>query len=139
MDGLEVLRNIRRDDRTRLIPVVILTSSLEEQDLLNGYGPGTNSYVRKTRGLQSVQRGDAAVGTLMVPLERPPPGSGMGENSGRNPATGTPFSLTFLPLVHKLPRSERERQGLWPRLLSASCRVYQYCLSGAQGLHAWAP
>jgi len=103
MDGLEVLRDIRRDDRTRLIPVVILTSSLEEQDLLNGYGPGANSYVRKTRGLQSVQRGDAEVGTLMAPLERPPPGSGMGENSRRNPATGTPFSLTFLPLVHKLP------------------------------------
>jgi len=47
VDGLEVLRRIRSDDRTRLIPVVILTSSREEQDLADGYGLGCNSYVRK--------------------------------------------------------------------------------------------
>jgi two-component system, response regulator len=47
IDGLEVLRRIRADERTRLLPVVILTSSNEEQDLLTGYGYGANSYVRK--------------------------------------------------------------------------------------------
>jgi two-component system response regulator len=47
IDGLEVLRRIRADDRTRLIPVVILTSSKEEQDLIDGYSLGCNSYVRK--------------------------------------------------------------------------------------------
>lgn len=47
IDGLEVLRRIRADDRTRLIPVVILTSSREEQDLIDGYSLGCNSYVRK--------------------------------------------------------------------------------------------
>ena len=47
VDGLEVLRRIRADDRTRLIPVVILTSSKEEQDLIQGYSSGANSYVRK--------------------------------------------------------------------------------------------
>lgn len=47
VDGLEVLRRIRADDRTRLIPVVILTSSKEEQDLVDGYSLGCNSYVRK--------------------------------------------------------------------------------------------
>lgn len=47
IDGLDVLRALRADDRTRLIPIVILTSSAEEQDLVRGYGLGANSYVRK--------------------------------------------------------------------------------------------
>ena len=47
IDGIEVLRTIRQDERTRLLPVVILTSSKEESDLLNGYRLGANSYVRK--------------------------------------------------------------------------------------------
>jgi two-component system response regulator len=47
VDGLEVLRRLRADERTRLLPVVILTSSREQQDLLDGYGYGANSYVRK--------------------------------------------------------------------------------------------
>lgn len=47
IDGLEVLRALRADDRTRLIPIVILTASAEDQDLVRGYGLGANSYVRK--------------------------------------------------------------------------------------------
>jgi len=47
VDGLDVLRELRADDRTRLIPIVVLTSSAEEQDLLRSYGLGANSYVRK--------------------------------------------------------------------------------------------
>jgi len=47
IDGLEVLRRIRADDRTKLLPVVILTSSNEERDVINGYKLGTNSYVQK--------------------------------------------------------------------------------------------
>ena len=47
IDGLEVLRRLRADERTRLLPVVILTSSGEEQDLVNGYRLGANSYIRK--------------------------------------------------------------------------------------------
>jgi CheY-like chemotaxis protein len=47
IDGLEVLKRLRADERTRLLPVVILTSSREEQDMLDGYGFGANSYVRK--------------------------------------------------------------------------------------------
>jgi two-component system response regulator len=47
VDGLEVLRRIRADERTRLAPIVILTSSREEQDLVNGYRLGANSYIRK--------------------------------------------------------------------------------------------
>lgn len=47
IDGLQVLRRIRADERTKLLPVVILTSSTEEQDLVSGYSLGANSYVRK--------------------------------------------------------------------------------------------
>ncbi|MDB4961095.1 MAG: CheY chemotaxis protein or a CheY-like [Myxococcales bacterium] len=47
VDGLEVLRAIRSDDRTKLLPVVVLTSSIEEQDVIRSYGLGANSYVRK--------------------------------------------------------------------------------------------
>src|SRR5580704_4944468 len=47
VDGLEVLRRIRSDDRTRLLPVIILTSSREDKDLLQGYRDGANSYIVK--------------------------------------------------------------------------------------------
>lgn len=47
VDGLEVLSRIRSEERTHLLPVVILTSSREEQDLIKGYKLGANSYVRK--------------------------------------------------------------------------------------------
>jgi len=47
VDGLEVLRRLRADKRTSLLPVVLLTSSTEEQDLITGYKYGANSYVRK--------------------------------------------------------------------------------------------
>ncbi len=47
MDGLEVLRRIRADHRTRRLPVVILTSSKEQKDLTTGYDLGTNSYIVK--------------------------------------------------------------------------------------------
>src|SRR5713226_6858496 len=47
IDGMEVLRRVRTDDRTKFLPVVILTSSKEERDLINGYKFGANSYIRK--------------------------------------------------------------------------------------------
>jgi two-component system response regulator len=47
VDGLEVLRKIRESDRLRLLPVVILTSSREERDLVEGYSLGANSYIQK--------------------------------------------------------------------------------------------
>jgi two-component system, response regulator len=60
ISGLEVLRRLRADRRTRLLPVVILTSSREQQDLLTGYGYGANSYVCKpvdfVRFSQTVQQ-----------------------------------------------------------------------------------
>ncbi len=47
MDGMEVLRRLRADSRTKLLPVIILTSSLEEQDVVNAYDLRANSYIRK--------------------------------------------------------------------------------------------
>jgi two-component system response regulator len=47
ISGMEVLRNIRQDELTRLIPVVILTSSVEQKDVVEGYKLGANSYIRK--------------------------------------------------------------------------------------------
>ena len=47
IDGLEVLRRVRADERTRLLPVVVLTTSLERQDILEAYRLGANSYIRK--------------------------------------------------------------------------------------------
>ena len=47
VDGLEVLRRMRANEQTKLLPVVILTSSGEQQDLADGYGYGANSYIRK--------------------------------------------------------------------------------------------
>ncbi len=47
LDGIEVLKRLRSDERTRLVPVVVLTSSREQKDMLDGYSLGANSYVRK--------------------------------------------------------------------------------------------
>lgn len=47
VDGLEVLQRVRSDDRTRLLPVVVLTSSREEQDLIDSYSCGASSYIQK--------------------------------------------------------------------------------------------
>jgi two-component system response regulator len=47
IDGFDVLRRLRADERTKLLPVVILTTSNEEKDRLTGYGLGANSFVRK--------------------------------------------------------------------------------------------
>lgn len=56
VDGLEVLRRLRSDERTRLIPVVVLTSSREEQDMIDSYGFGANSYVRKPVNFEQFTR-----------------------------------------------------------------------------------
>ena len=75
IDGLEVLRRMRSDYRTKLIPVTIFTSSLEEQDLINGYSLGANSYVRKPIEFSQFSKVVAQLVTYWTTLnEAPPPG-----------------------------------------------------------------
>ena len=72
IDGMEVLKRMRQDERTRLLPVVILTSSREEQDLVRSYELGANSYVRKPGGLPAVLQGGPRTRTLLAARERAP-------------------------------------------------------------------
>ena len=83
MDGLEVPRNIRRDERTRLIPVVILTSSLEEQDLVNSYDHGANSYVRKPVDFNQFSEAVRQLGLYWLLWNEPPPRQRADEASER--------------------------------------------------------
>jgi len=73
LDGLDVLRAIRADDRTKFLPVVILTSSNEEQDLLAGYSSGANSYVRKPVDFHQFTDAVKQLGLYWLLLNEPPP------------------------------------------------------------------
>lgn len=73
LDGLDVLRAIRADDRTKFLPVVILTSSNEEQDLLAGYSFGANSYVRKPVDFHQFTDAVKQLGLYWLLLNEPPP------------------------------------------------------------------
>jgi two-component system response regulator len=75
VDGLEVLRQLRSDDRTKLLPVVVLTSSVEEQDVLRGYALGANSYVRKPVDFNQFVEAVKQLGLYWLVLNQRPPGS----------------------------------------------------------------
>ena len=76
VDGLEVLRRIREAEHTRALPVVILTSSKEEQDLINGYRLGCNSYVRKPVNFDEFLEAARQLGLYWLVLNEAPPGPG---------------------------------------------------------------
>ncbi|MFQ6026453.1 MAG: response regulator [Dehalococcoidia bacterium] len=73
IDGLEVLRRLRSDDRTRHLNVVALTSSNEEQDLIDSYDLHVNSYVRKPVDFVQFTEAVAQVGLYWLVLNEPPP------------------------------------------------------------------
>ena len=73
IDGLEVLRRLRADERTKLLPVVIVTSSKEERDMLNGYKLGANSYVRKPVDFVQFSEAVRQLGLYWLLLNEPPP------------------------------------------------------------------
>jgi len=72
VDGLEVLRRIRSDERTKSVPVVILTSSNEEWDRIEGYKLGVNSYVVKPVDFDDFARAVAEIGCYWVLMNKPP-------------------------------------------------------------------
>ncbi|MEK7816267.1 MAG: response regulator [Pseudomonadota bacterium] len=73
VDGLEVLRQIRANPSTQLLPVVILTSSKEEQDLINGYRLGANSYIRKPVDFSQFMEAVRSLGLYWLVLNETPP------------------------------------------------------------------
>jgi two-component system response regulator len=81
VDGLEVLRQIRADERTKLVPVVILTSSNEEQDRLAGYDGGANSYVRKPIDFTEFMEAARQLGLYWLVLNERPPHRATGKRS----------------------------------------------------------
>jgi two-component system response regulator len=73
IDGLEVLRRLRADQRTRLVPVVILTSSKEDEDVLRGFSFGANAYVRKPVEFAEFAAAAKTVGLFWLLLNEPAP------------------------------------------------------------------
>jgi two-component system response regulator len=73
VDGLEVLRRMREDARTRLLPVVVLTLSNEEQDILEAYRLGVNSYVRKPVDFDEFMEAARQLGIYWLILNQPIP------------------------------------------------------------------
>jgi len=73
VDGLEVLRRIRADERTRLLPVVVLTSSKEQEDVLRSYTLGANSYVRKPVDFMHFTEAIRSLGVFWLQFNEIPP------------------------------------------------------------------
>ena len=76
VDGLEVLKKIRSDERTKYLPVVILTSSKEERDIVEGYSLGANSYVCKPVDFNEFMEAASQLGLYWLLLNQSPIGRG---------------------------------------------------------------
>jgi two-component system response regulator len=73
ISGIEALQRIRADERTRLLPTVVLTSSKEEQDLVDGYRSGANSYIRKPVDFDQFAEAIRQLGLYWLVLNEAPP------------------------------------------------------------------
>jgi CheY-like chemotaxis protein len=75
LDGLQVLERLRADPRTHTTPIVVLTTSDEQRDLIESYNLGANSYIRKPVDFTQFSEAIRAIGVYWLSLNRQPPGS----------------------------------------------------------------
>jgi two-component system response regulator len=73
LGGIEVLQRIRADARTRLLPVIVLTSSIEDRDLVDSYQFGANSYVRKPVDFEEFYKAAQRLSVYWLLINEPPP------------------------------------------------------------------
>ncbi len=83
LDGIDVLQRIRADPRTKLIPVVVLTSSSEDEDMVRSYQSGANSYVRKPIEFSAFANAVTQLGMYWVLINQTPPRRGCSRRAGR--------------------------------------------------------
>jgi CheY-like chemotaxis protein len=83
VDGLEVLRAVKSDPRTRSIPVVVMTSSQEQRDVIESYQLGVNSYVVKPVNFDGFAKAVSELGCYWILLNQPP------DQAGRDPSAAT--------------------------------------------------
>lgn len=74
--GLEVLKRLRADERTKGLPVIVMTSSIEEQDIINGYSLGANSYIQKPVEFEKFFEAVRQLGIYWLLMNVPPPAGG---------------------------------------------------------------
>jgi two-component system response regulator len=79
VDGMEVLKQVKSDPRTKTIPVVIMTSSKEERDLVSGYNLGANSYIQKPVDFDQFRETVKSVGLYWLVINQPVPANGVHE------------------------------------------------------------
>jgi two-component system, response regulator len=84
IDGLEVLERVKSDPRTSTIPVVILTSSKEERDLVNGYGLGANSYIQKPVDFEQFRDTVKTVGFYWLLINQAPIANAASQSEGQS-------------------------------------------------------
>jgi two-component system, response regulator len=77
VDGMQVLKAIKGDPRTKTIPVVLMTSSREERDMVNGYELGVNSYIQKPVDFGEFRKAVKLLGLYWLVINRPPVSNGV--------------------------------------------------------------
>ncbi len=83
VDGMEVLKQVKSNPRTKTIPVVIMTSSKEERDLVAGYDLGANSYIQKPVDFEQFREMVKTVGLYWLVINQPPVGEGLQHLAGQ--------------------------------------------------------
>ena len=83
VDGMQVLKQVKGDPRTRTIPVVLMTSSREERDMVNGYDLGVNSYLQKPVDFDQFRKMVKLLGLYWLVTNQPPVNNGVSRAAGR--------------------------------------------------------